>query len=160
MDPLPHENESAKLDFLVGNWKNTGETIPGPFGPGGQISGTTEFHWDLGEKWLLYRSKLDLPGMGAYEVFGGLGFNDQTQKYQAFAINTLGLLMIYDGEWEDEATLTFTLTNPESPGSSRVIYRKLPGGMVQMSSERLGEKGAFEVYFETTMHSGRSLVEG
>lgn len=147
---LTRSPEDAHLDFLVGEWRNEGQTTPGSFGPGGEITGTTAYQWDISGKWLLYTSRLVLPGLGDYTVHGGFSFNPQAGQYDAFAANSLGNLMIYTGSWEDESTLVFTLANPGVQGSARVVYRKLPDGAVQMSSERRVE-GDFEAYFETTM---------
>lgn len=144
-------NSKAGLEFLVGEWRNTGQVPQGAFGPGGLVEGKTIFHWGVGNEWLLYLSRLLLPGLGEYEVQGGFNFDPETTKYQAFAVNNLGNMMIYDGEWVDEHTLVFTLINPGSEGSGRVLYIKQAQGSVIMRSEHKTENGVFAVYFETTM---------
>ena len=143
--------EEECLDFFVGNWQNSGKVIPGSFGPGGQVVGTTSYVWAVGGKWLQYISKLDLPGMGRYEVQGGVVFNSQTKKYEAYAVNNIGTLMVYDGDWVDNTTLVFMLTYPIPAGRARVVYQKQPNGSIQMKSDKLLESGEFETYFETNL---------
>ncbi len=146
--------EEGLLEFFVGDWNNSGHTPPGPFGPGGPTRGQTSYNWAVGGKWLLYISRLELPGLGSYEVHGGVAFNSRAGKYDAYAINNLGNLLVYEGEWTDSATLVFTLVYPGSRGRARVVYRKLPDGSFTMSSENASEGGEFVPYFET--HFDRS----
>lgn len=142
---------NSRLDFLLGKWTNHGKITPGVFGPGGEISGSTNFHWGVGGIWMLYTSQLDLPGLGAYEVHGGFNYLQQAGVYQAYAVNSLGNLMIYQGDWQEEHTLVFTLTNPGSEGSSRVVYTRQVDGSVLMKSEHLASNGDYEAYFETNL---------
>jgi hypothetical protein len=146
--------EEAILESFVGNWQNTGKLSPGPFGPGGEITGSTSYGWGVGGKWLQYESHLELPGFGNYEVQGGVAFNPQTGKYDAYAVNSLGNLMVYKGEWENESTLIFILTYPDPTGRARVVYHILPGGSIQMYSDRKNENGDYETYFKTVMVKG------
>lgn len=139
--------EERMLEFFAGDWSNSGNVLPGPFGPGGSVTGETSYHWDVGGKWLLYTSRLELAGLGEYEVHGGVAFNGRKGKYDAYAINNLGNLLVYDGEWADDNTLVFTLVHPE-PSSARVIYQKLPDGSIKMLSENASEEGKFAPYFE------------
>jgi hypothetical protein len=92
-----------------------------------------------------------IPGMGSYEVHGGVTFNGRTGKYDAFAANSLGNLIIYEGTWTDRTTLVFTLTHPPPAGRSRVVYRTLADGSIHMSSQRMNEDGEWKAYFETEM---------
>ncbi len=126
--------EEQRLAFFLGTWSNSGQVSPGPFGPGGSVTGETIYHWDVGGRWLLYTSRLNLPQMGAYEVHGGVAYDSQAAKYAAFAVNSLDNLLVYDGEWTDDVTLVFTLVHPPPVGRARVIYRKLPNGSFTMTS--------------------------
>jgi hypothetical protein len=143
--------KEAQLDFFVGDWHNSGRVMPGPFGPGGAITGSTSYQWAVGNKWLQFTSLLDLPGMGQYEVHGGVAFNVQSGKYDAYAANNLGNLMVYEGEWTDEHTLVFVHTHPTPAGKARLIYRKQPDGSIQMQSDQRDESGDFKTYFETNL---------
>jgi hypothetical protein len=151
MKAISRSKEEGMLDFFVGDWHNAGQVVPGPFGPGGKVTGSTTYQWGVGGKWLLYTSQLDLPGLGRYEVHGGVTFNSQGRRYDAFAANSLGNLMIYRGEWSDDETLVFTLTHPEPAGRARVVYHMLPGGPIKMRSEQRADGGDFKVYFETEL---------
>lgn len=146
--------EEERLDFFVGNWKNSGNVLPGPFGPGGVVVGTTSYVWAVGGKWLQYISNLDLPGMGKYEVQGGVVYNDQTKIYDAYAVNNIGKLMVYDGRWLDKNKLVFMQTFPNPAGQARIVYQKLPNGSIKMKSKKLLDSGEFETYFETYLIRG------
>jgi hypothetical protein len=140
-----------RLVHFIGDWQDAGRTLPGPFGPGGPTSGRTTYRWQVGGRWLIYTSHMDIPGMGEYVVHGGVTFNDQTKKYDAFAANSLGNLLVYEGLWTDPTTLVFTLIHPPPAARSRVVYRILSDDSMHLRSERLAEDGAFQAYFETEM---------
>ncbi|MGD8794237.1 MAG: DUF1579 family protein [Anaerolineae bacterium] len=140
--------EEQRLEFLVGEWHNSGQMSPGPFGAGGPVTGETNYHWAVGGKWLLYVSRLELPGLGSYEVRGGVTFNSRAGKYDAYAINSLGNLLVYEGDWTDEATLVFTVVHPPPRDRARVVYHRLPDGSFKMTSETVSEEGEFVPYFE------------
>ena len=142
--------EAALLDFFVGTWKLAGHVLPGRFGPGGPTQGITVYQWELGGMWLTFQSQLSLPGLGNYEVNGGVAYDGRRQIFQSFAYNSLGILIVYDGVWEDSDTLVFTSSYP-APNQARVIYRKLPGDAILMRSEQITPSGVFETYFETTL---------
>jgi hypothetical protein len=149
MTPKNPTDEEARLEFFVGDWTNSGHVAPGAFGPGGPTTGETRYRWDLGGKWLLYQSHLELPGLGGYEVHGGVAHNARSGKYDAYAVNSLGNLLVYEGEWTDETTLAFTLVHPPSDSPGRVVYRKLADGSFTMASEASGESGEYVTYFQT-----------
>lgn len=142
--------EEKKLDFFTGDWSNSGQVLPGPFGPGGPATGETSYHWDVGGKWLLYVSRLKLPGLGTYEVHGGVAFNSRAGRYDAYAVNNLGNLLVYEGEWTDDATLVFTRVHPKSTRKARVVYQKQPDGSIKMTSENAAEEGQYETHFEVS----------
>ena len=150
MSPDKRSPDEAKLDCFVGDWQNSGTVFPGPFGPGGPVTGETNYHWDLGSKWLLYVSRLELPGLGTYEVRGGVTYNQHANRYDAYAINNLGSLLVYEGEWTDDTNLVFTLVRPQ-PGGARVTYQEQPDGAIVMTSARASTDGSFETYFETSL---------
>ncbi len=145
---LPQEE---RLNIFVGSWANTGKLMPGPFGPGGSISGVSTYEWAINGKWLLYTSQLNLPGMGLYVVHGGVSYNSQIGIYAAYAANSLGNLIVYDGEWTDKAILTFINTYPKPTESARVSYQINPDGTITFTSDRRMEDGEFETYFRTDM---------
>ena len=145
------EPEEERLDFFVGDWQDSGQASPGPFGPGGATHGKTTYRWQVGGKWLVYTSCMTIPGMGTYEVHGGVTFISQTGQYDASAINNMGNLIAREGIWTDRTTLVFTLTHPPPAGRSRVVSRALADGAIHVSSERITENGDYEAYFQTKM---------
>ena len=150
MSPDKRSPDEAKLDCFVGDWVNTGSVSPASFGPGGPVTGETSYHWDLGNRWLLYTSQLELPGLGAYEVRGGVAWNPNANRYDAYAINNVGSLLVYEGKWTDDTTLVFTLVHPQ-PGNAQVTYQRQPDGAIVMTSARASTDGSFEPYFVTDM---------
>ena len=155
MNSQSRSPQERMLDVFVGDWNNTGQVLPGPFGPGGSVTGETRYHWDIDDKWLLYTSRLDLPDLGKYVVHGGVAFSKQNRKYDAYAINTLGSLLVYEGAWadqehpSDDATLVFTLVHPPPRGRARVVYRIRSDGSFKMMSENRSPAGKYVPYFET-----------
>lgn len=144
-----HTTQETQLNFLLGDWHNTGHVEPGSFGPGGDVTGKTTYWWDVMESWFMYKSRLNLPGLGVYEVQGGVSWDAKVGGYKAYSINNMGNLLVYSGEWEDENTLAFTLVHPD--GDSRVVYIKQADGTVIMQSERGDGDGSYEIYFATTL---------
>jgi len=147
-----------RLDIFIGQWKNAGQVIPGPFGPGGEISGSTSYYWGVQGKWLQYISRLELPGIGKYEVQGGIAYNTQSEKYDAYAVNNMGALLVYEGEWVDETNLVFILLHPTPAGTGRICYEILPKKSIRMRSDSLAENGDFETYFKTLMVPAPELL--
>lgn len=143
----PHE---ALLNAFVGEWRNSGSVHPGRFGPGGSIRGETRFGWQLKGRWLFFESRLQMPGMGEYQVQGGVT-PDADGSYRSWAANNLGNLLVYDGRLEDGQVLVFEQVHPPGPQRARVVYA-LPGdGTLQMRSEISADGETWSTYFETTM---------
>lgn len=155
MNSQPRSADEEKLEFFVGDWHNSGHVSPGPFGPGGAATGETSYRWGVGGRWLLYSSRLELPGVGEYHVHGGVAYNHRGGRYDAYAINSFGNLLVYEGRWADAATLVFTLVHPRSHVSARVVYRRLPDGSITMRSEHASAEGELVPYFETSMVRSR-----
>ena len=140
-----------KLNFLVGSWVNSGNVTAGPFGSGGAISGSSVYSWNINKTWLMYKSELNLPGFGEYEVTGGVSFDSKRSCYIAFAANSMGNLLIYDGNWEDNSSLVLMQVFPLPGGLTRVRYQKSNDSTIRMFSDRKSEAGNFETYFETIL---------
>ena len=143
----PNHPQKPRLNAFVGYWTNTGKVYPGPFGPAGPVTGASSYHWDMNGKWLLFTSQLALPEIEAYEVRGGVAFNSQTQKYDSFAFNSLGILLAYEGAWMDDKRFVFTSTYPRQ-GTARVIYTFGEDGSFIMVSESKTDAGEYKTYFE------------
>jgi hypothetical protein len=143
--------ETARLDFLLGDWTSIDQVYPGPQEPGGNSEGTASYKWQVGGTWLQYEFRTNLPGLGPYEVHGGFRHDAAADEYRAYAVNSLGKLLVYSGHWEGDDTLVFTLVYPERQEDTRVCYTKLPDGGIRMTSERPAEGGGRKVYFETIL---------
>jgi hypothetical protein len=141
--------ELSRLDFLCGEWRSTDYSYSEPGGEAVLSTGSASYEWDVGGKWLLYKFQTQLPEIGIYNVHGGFTYESSSGKYKAFAVNSLGLLMVYDGAWESEAKIVFSLVYPQFQPDVRVSYTLHPGGKVQMISERPAVNGGREIYFET-----------
>lgn len=138
------------LDGFVGDWRNSGVVHRGRFGPGGEVSGETRFHWQMQGRWLCFDSRLQLPGMGAYQVQGGVTLDDDG-GYRSWAANNLGNLLVYEGRLEGGDTLFFDQVHPAGSPRARVVY-VLPGdGRLLMRSEVSTNDESWTPYFETTM---------
>src|SRR5262245_2111193 len=110
-----------RLDFLVGQWTSRNTHFASPLGPAGTSTGRTACHWDM-SGWLLYESKLEIPGVGPYEARGGVTRDARGSGYRAFSYNTLGNLVEYDGAWEGETRLVFTALRTGPGRGARVLY--------------------------------------
>lgn len=143
--------EEARLDFLVGEWISSDRTYPGPAGPGGCSEGRASYRWEVGDKWLTYDFRTTLPGVGPYAVRGGVACAVTGKKYHAYAVNNHGNLLLYEGFWQDDTVLVFTLVYPERQPDTRISYISRTDGTVQMTSERPSADGGRELYFETRL---------
>lgn len=143
--------ELKKLAFLIGDWCSSDRSYSAQGVEEGISHGSAVYHWGLGGSWILYTFRTELPGMGEYEVHGGFTYDPKLMHYKAFAANSLGLLMIYDGDWETEDRLVFSLIHPQLQPDTRVSYCNLRDGKVQMISERPAIGGGRELYFETIL---------
>ena len=138
------------LDDFVGAWRNRGIVHPGRLGPGGNVSGETRFHWQMQGRWLCFESRLQMPGMGEYQVQGGVTPDDDG-GYRSWAANNLGNLLVYEGRLESGQTLIFEQAHPAGAQRARVVYT-LPGdGRLLMCSEISADGSAWSTYFETIM---------
>lgn len=143
------DSELKKLDFLIGEWSTSDLSFSGEDEQAIPSSGQASYHWGVGQKWLLYLYRSELPEIGMYEVHGGFTYDAQAEKYKAFAANSLGLLMIYDGKWETEDKIDFSLVHPQVQPDTRVSYTRLKDGSIRMMSERPDNSGGREIYFES-----------
>jgi len=145
------DQQVARLEFLVGEWRSTNASYPDASGPGGTSQGKASYTWGIGGTWLLFSFHSDLPGLGRYQVDGGVSYEKEAKLYKAYSANSLGNLLVYEGTWETEDRLAFSLVYPKVQPDTRVSYTSLPDGSVRMTSERPAEGGGREIYFETLL---------
>ncbi|MCE2489465.1 MAG: DUF1579 family protein [Anaerolineae bacterium] len=151
MNAASEESRQTRLlDDFVGEWRNSGIVHPGRFGPGGETSGETRFYRQMQGRWLCFESRLQMPGMGEYQVQGGVTLDDDG-GYRSWAANNLGNLLVYEGRIEGGQRLVFDQVHPIAAPRARVIYT-LPGdGRLLMRSENSADGNSWSTYFETTM---------
>lgn len=81
--------ELKRLSFFQGTWKVEGEMKPGPFGPGGKMTGTDRAAWDLSRFFLVTHSDMSGGGMNGKSV-SYLGYDTQKKQYTYDAFNSFG----------------------------------------------------------------------
>jgi uncharacterized protein DUF1579 len=82
--------ETQKLGYFLGRWTIRSEMKPGPFGPGGTMTGTDACEWFAGGFHLVCRAA----GKGARGDFKGmsiLSWDPQEKAYTLFAIDRNGM---------------------------------------------------------------------
>ncbi len=144
---LPDE----RLAFLVGEWRTTNRMYEN--GHTTESVGTARYRWDLDNTWLVFESRIGGEKSGHYEVRGGVA-RLPAGGYRAFAYNSLGFLIVYEGAWEGDTRLVFTALGTEAGKGSRVAYEKLATGGVRLLSQRQLPDGSYFTYFEAALHNG------
>jgi hypothetical protein len=148
--PQPAPTRDARLEFLVGVWAARNTHHASPHGPAGSSVGEALYRWELGGAWLLYESRFEAPGLGRYEVRGGVA-PEPSGGYRAFAFNSLGALIEYEGRWENDARLVFTALRTPPGRGARVAYERLADGRVRFVAASEGPDGRFAPYFESLL---------
>jgi hypothetical protein len=145
--------ELERLEFLAGRWRlhplPPGSPVPAP--PAGEAAGEITYRWRPGTLWLSFDLAAALPGLGPYEVSGGVSFDPGERAHVAYAVNNLAPRLIeYRGQWRDEATLVF-----DSVGAgerrSRVQYVRRGDGGVVFSASESPDGRAYHTYFEALL---------
>ena len=71
--------EVQKLAMFAGRWTSTGEMKPGPMGPGGKMTATSNCEWFEGGFYIVCRSDGTTPG-GPMKGLGILGYSTERKK--------------------------------------------------------------------------------
>lgn len=79
--------EHKRLGTFVGKWSGSGETKPGPWGPGGKMSWTESCEWFAGGFSVVCHSDMTGP-MGDGKGLFILGYNTDEKEYVYFGINS------------------------------------------------------------------------
>jgi hypothetical protein len=111
--------ELKRLAFFQGTWKVEGEMKPGPFGPGGKMSGTDRAAWDLGRAFLVTHSTMSGAGMNGTGV-SYLGYDTQKKQYTYDAFNSFGQAEHATGTVNDK---TWTWTSESTMNGQKVSSR-------------------------------------
>lgn len=82
--------EHQKLAYFAGRWNGTGEMKPGPMGPGGKMTGTSNCEWFAGGFYLMCRSDGSGPS-GEMHSLGIMGYSSERKRYTFYGIDNSGM---------------------------------------------------------------------
>lgn len=82
--------EQQKLAYFAGRWNGTGEMKPGPMGPGGRMTGTSNCDWFPGGFYLTCRSNGTSPSGPAHSL-GIMGYSSERKRYTFYGIDNSGM---------------------------------------------------------------------
>jgi len=89
MEPPKPGPEVQKLGFFAGDWTSQSEMKPGPWGPGGKMTGTSHCSWMAGGFFLVCHE--DVSGaMGKVTGLGILGYDAASKSYSWNGFNSMG----------------------------------------------------------------------
>lgn len=81
------------LDQLIGKWSSTGKIwMAGPSAPPMETTGTSEFRWIMGGRFIQEEAKGFGMGMN-YEGFSVWGYDNLRKKYTTFYVDNMGTAM-------------------------------------------------------------------
>lgn len=128
--PAGADERMDRLQFLVGEWTQSGVMRPESFGEaGGDYSGPTSCVWGPWQAWLECDFHADpLAGLGPYAVHVVIHPAGEAGSYRAFVVNNHGS-SIYDGAFAEDGELVFTAAGRNA--RQRVGYRLLDDGRVR-----------------------------
>ncbi|MGH2609409.1 MAG: DUF1579 family protein, partial [Tepidiformaceae bacterium] len=81
--------ELQRLAYFAGKWTSTGEMKPGPMGPGGQMTATSNCEWFAGGFFLVCRGEGTSPG-GPMQNVGVFGYNGERKRYTHYGYDNMG----------------------------------------------------------------------
>jgi hypothetical protein len=84
--------EHQKLSYFVGNWTSEGEVKPGPFGPGGKMSGKDRCEWLEGRFAVVCHNEGKGP-MGPMKGIGILSYSSEEKVYTYYGMDNSGMVM-------------------------------------------------------------------
>ena len=83
--------ETKKLDAFAGKWKGEATMSPGPWGPGGKMTSTSECTWYDGGFQLICRDTGD-GAMGKMKSEAILGWNGEEKVYKYMGFDSMGMM--------------------------------------------------------------------
>ena len=89
MGPPQPGPELKKLDYFVGNWDSTGDSKPGPMGPGGTMTMQTNAKWMDGGFFVVQNNSFKSP-MGDGTGMSLIGYDPQEKVYTYYEFNSMG----------------------------------------------------------------------
>src|SRR5262245_33671925 len=82
--------EHEKLGAWVGKWTSEGDMKPGPFGPGGKMSGNDRCEWFDGKFAVICHNEGKGP-MGVMKGMGILSYSTEDKVYTYYGTDTMGM---------------------------------------------------------------------
>jgi hypothetical protein len=82
--------EHQKLAYFAGRWTSAGDFKPGPMGPGGKMTSTTNCEWFEGGFFVVCRYDGRMP-TGPMKGLGIMGYNPERKKYTYYSIDNSGM---------------------------------------------------------------------
>ena len=89
MGPPKPGPELKKLDYFVGNWTSTGDSKPGPMGPGGPMTMQTEAKWMDGGFFVMQNNSYKT-AMGDGTGMSFMGYDPQEKVYTYSEFDSTG----------------------------------------------------------------------
>ena len=83
--------ETKKLDGFAGKWKTEATMQPGPWGPGGKMTGEQECTWFEGGWQLICRENSE-GAMGKMKSEAILGWNGEEKVYKYMGFDSMGMM--------------------------------------------------------------------
>lgn len=113
--------EHQKLTYFVGNWTTEGEAKPGPFGPGGKVTGKDTCEWFEGHFAVICRSEGKGP-TGPMKSIGILSYSPEEKVYTYYGTESSGMAMgsVAKGTVQGD---TWTYTSEDMMGGQKMKMR-------------------------------------
>ena len=113
--------EHQKLAYFVGNWTTEGEAKPGPFGPGGKVTGKDTCEWFEGHFAVICRSEGKGP-TGPMKGIGILSYSPEEKVYTYYGTESSGMAMgsVAKGTVQGD---TWTYTSEDMMGGQKMKMR-------------------------------------
>ena len=141
--PMPKPGpEVEKLNYFLGNWKESLEVKPGHMGPGGKGAETAHAEWAPGGFFIVIRSAADMGAMGKFTSTAYIGYNAQDKVYTYDEFASTGEHTIAKGTVEGD---TWTWTN-----ESKMDGKTMNGRFI----EKITSPNSYDLKYEASMDGG------
>ena len=125
--------EHKKLGYFVGDWRSETDVKPGPWGPGGKMTGDSHCTWMDGGYFVVCRENAT-GSMGKIQGLGIMGWDASSKQYTWNGFNSMGENERATGTLEGK---TWTYVNESMMGGKTVKGRYT---MTEMSPTSYGFK--------------------
>lgn len=119
--PIPKPGpELKKLDYFAGSWASTGDSKPGPMGPGGPMTMTSDGKWMEGGFFIVTQSEYKSASMGNGSGTSFLGYDPLEKVYTYDEFNSSGEVVHAKGTVDGD---TWNWTSEMKMGSQTIKTR-------------------------------------